>query len=557
MKKLFTFLFISSFFFVSFPQSGKIIINQTRPGSLINFPEASNQGVVADAMGYYCYLDQNGDKQIKSSQENILSTVFPGYPIGISGASFEGGVLCNMDSDDDLEIVYNIGYTIQAWNYDGTIVPGWPKSVSYPLVGAPAYGDIDGDGQAEIVVAYSIGSSGFVDAFEQNGSALSGFPVNNGYIIRSPVLADVDGDGFDEIVVTKTTYPTGQLYIYKGDGTVLNGWPQTMEDIPSSSSAVGDITNDGSPEIVAEAYGSIYAWSANGTMLAGFPYMLTGNDKTSYSSPVLADVDNDNLREIIFGTHDLGSGVGRLHIIKSDGTELPNFPKVTNYWIYGPPAVGYIDGDNLLDISVGDQVLSGSAVDKLYAWNVNGQALSGFPVGPLWAINDQVTIADIDNDTQQELIIDDNAFGEYHAYHNDGSPVSGWPLTTDGITFFNTPALADVNGDNVLDMLGAGITDIGTNPVTHVYLWNLEVPYNPARITVPVFQYSTRHNGVFVDPSTIPVELVSFTAESNGNEVSLKWETATELNNQGFEVQRRSGTEFKDIGFSAGHGTTT
>ncbi len=557
MKKLFTFLFISAFFFVSFPQSGKIIVNQAQPGSFINFPAASNQGVIADAMGYYCYIDQNGDKQIKSSPENILSTVFPGYPIGISGTSFEGGILCNMDSDDDLEIVYNIGYTIQAWNYDGTAVPGWPKSVPYPLVGAPAYGDIDGDGQAEIVVAYALGSSGFVGAFEKDGSAVTGFPVNNGYIIRSPVLADVDGDGFDEIVVTRTTYPTGQLYIYKGDGTVLSGWPQTMDDIPASSSAVGDITNDGTPEIVAEAYGSIYAWSVNGTMLPGFPYMLTGNDKTSYSSPVLVDVDNDNVREIIFGTHDIGSGLGRLHIIKSDGTPLPNFPKVTNYWIYGPPAVGYIDADNILDISVGDQVLSGSAVDKLYAWNANGQALPGFPVGPLWAINDQVTIADIDNDTQQDLVIDDNAFGEYHAYHNDGSPVSGWPLTTDGITFFNTPALADVNGDNVLDMLGAGITDIGTNPVTHVYLWNLEAPYNPTKITVPVFQYNTKHNGLFVDPSTIPVELVSFTAESNGDGVSLKWETATELNNRGFEIQRCIGDKgFYTVGFINGHGTT-
>ncbi len=358
--------------------------------------------------------------------------------------------------------------------------------------------------------------------------------------------------------MTKTTYPTGQLYIYKGNGTVLSGWPQSMGDIPASSSAVGDITNDGFPEIVAEAYGSIYAWSANGTMLSGFPYMLTGSDKTSYSSPVLVDVNSDNVREIVFGTHDIGSGVGRLHIIKSDGTPLPNFPKVTNYWIYGPPAVGYIDGDNILDVAVGDQVLSGSPLDKLYAWNINGQVLSGFPVGPLWAINDQVVIADIDNDSQPELVFDDNAYGEYHAYNNNGTPVSGWPLLTDGITFFNTPALADVNGDNILDMLGAGISDIATNPITHVYLWNLEVPYDPTKITVPVFQYNTKHNGLFIDPTTIPVELVLFNAENIRDGVLLEWETATELNNLGFEIQRSTeGIEFFTVGFVSGHGTTT
>lgn len=513
MKILFTILIILTFFLFSFPQSNKIIFNQSQPASFINLSAVGNQVVFSDAMGYYCYIDQNGEKQVMSSPENFLATVFPGYPIGISGSSFEGGILCNMDSDDDLEIVYNIGYGIQAWNYDGTTISGWPKSVSYPLIGAPAYGDIDGDSQAEIVIAYSTGSSGFVGAFEKNGSIVSGFPVNNGYIIRSPVLADVDGDGIDEIIVTKTTYPTGQVYIYKGNGTILSGWPQSMSDIPASSSAVGDITNDGFPEIIAEAYGSVYAWSANGTILSGFPYMLTGSDKTSYSSPVLVDVNADNVREIIFGTHDIGSGVGRLHIIKSDGTPIPNFPKVTSYWIYGPPAVGYIDGDNVPDVAVGDQVLSGSPVDKLYAWNINGQVLSGFPVGPLWAINDQVVIADIDNDTQPELVFDDNAYGEYHAYNNNGTPVSGWPLLTNGITFFNTPALADVNGDNLLDMLGAGITDISTNPITNVYLWNLEVPYDPAKITIPVFQYNTKHNGLFIDPTTIPVELVLFTAE--------------------------------------------
>jgi hypothetical protein len=562
MKQLFVYLIISTLFFFIYPQSNHINIVKSQPESIFNLSGDMNQIVKTDAMGYYFYLDVNGNAQINNAIDNPLETVFPGYPKDVSGQSFEGGILCNMDSDSDLEVVYNIGYTIQCWNYDGTNVSGWPKTVNYPLIGAPAFGDIDGDGEGEIVVAYALSSNGYVGAFEKNGTPVSGFPVNNGYIIRSPVLADVDGDAADEIIVTKTTYPTGQLFVYKGNGTVLNGWPQPMTDIPGSSSAVGDITGDNSPEIIAEGYSSIYAWSANGTMLSGFPFLLTGNDKTSYSSPVLVDIDNDNIREIVFGTHDLGSGVGRVHILKNNGTEIPNFPKTTSYWIYGPPAVGYIDGDNILDVAVGDQVLSGSAMNKLYAWNINGQALSGFPVGPLWAINDQVVIADIDNDSQQELVFDDNAYGEYHAYNNDGTPVPDWPITTNGITFFNTPALGDVNGDNFLDMLGAGISDIATNPTTHVYLWNLEVPYMPTKITIPVFQYSTKHNGIFIDPSTIPVELISFSAVNTEDKILLKWRTATEINNHGFEIERKliSSTisgEWITIGFAEGKGTST
>jgi len=56
----------------------------------------------------------------------------------------------------------------------------------------------------------------------------------------------------------------------------------------------------------------------------------------------------------------------------------------------------------------------------------------------------------------------------------------------------------------------------------------------------------------------IPVELVSFTAVSEGKNVILKWKTATELNNRGFELQRMSdGIPFKGIAFISGGGTTS
>jgi len=60
------------------------------------------------------------------------------------------------------------------------------------------------------------------------------------------------------------------------------------------------------------------------------------------------------------------------------------------------------------------------------------------------------------------------------------------------------------------------------------------------------------------DTTVVPVELLSFTATSNGKEVILSWTTATELNNQLFEVQRSfEGSEFATIGFVYGKGTTT
>lgn len=56
----------------------------------------------------------------------------------------------------------------------------------------------------------------------------------------------------------------------------------------------------------------------------------------------------------------------------------------------------------------------------------------------------------------------------------------------------------------------------------------------------------------------IPVELTSFTASVYGNNVILQWTTATELNNSGFEVERRTkDTNYETLGFVAGSGTTT
>jgi hypothetical protein len=60
----------------------------------------------------------------------------------------------------------------------------------------------------------------------------------------------------------------------------------------------------------------------------------------------------------------------------------------------------------------------------------------------------------------------------------------------------------------------------------------------------------------------LPVELTSFTAAQIGNNVVLNWITATEVNNFGFEIERKifsneSEGEWRLIGFNEGYGTST
>ena len=67
------------------------------------------------------------------------------------------------------------------------------------------------------------------------------------------------------------------------------------------------------------------------------------------------------------------------------------------------------------------------------------------------------------------------------------------------------------------------------------------------------------------DTTTVPVELLSFSSSVSANVVTLKWSTATETNNRGFEIERSADRSnlpdgkagWIEIGFREGKGTTT
>jgi photosystem II stability/assembly factor-like uncharacterized protein len=123
----------------------------------------------------------------------------------------------------------------------------------------------------------------------------------------------------------------------------------------------------------------------------------------------------------------------------------------------------------------------------------------------------------------------------------------------------------DVNNPNtyfVATDIGVFLTqDNGTN-------W-VEVPNGLPNTVILHLDYSssnqmlragTHGRGVFeafID-FAIPVELVSLTAETGSSSVTLNWATATETNNQGFEIERKlKNQEWATIGFVEGKGTTT
>jgi len=70
-------------------------------------------------------------------------------------------------------------------------------------------------------------------------------------------------------------------------------------------------------------------------------------------------------------------------------------------------------------------------------------------------------------------------------------------------------------------------------------------------------QGSAGQPAVRSEATKLPVELTDFTARRDGDAIRLRWQTASETNNAGFEVQRCVEGLWTPLGFAEGRGTTT
>lgn len=170
-------------------------------------------------------------------------------------------------------------------------------------------------------------------------------------------------------------------------------------------------------------------------------------------------------------------------------------------------------------------------------------------------------------------------------YLRDGSVLAGaiesphnsagiYKTTNNGDSWFNTNTfnnwniqffdfVLDTNDDIYLSVAGAqnGVYLSTNSGVSWEYRGLSNEDVNCLTIDSSGYVYAgTLTNGIFRTPGrTTPVELVSFTADVNEGDVELRWITATELNNSGFEILRftQNDNEWKSIGFVPGYGTST
>jgi hypothetical protein len=124
------------------------------------------------------------------------------------------------------------------------------------------------------------------------------------------------------------------------------------------------------------------------------------------------------------------------------------------------------------------------------------------------------------------------------------------------------PAGAAEPDTNIADIKYPAIDSTFTATLINGFFWHNRNATNPLGsvdgIRVAGSTLSSAAAWAMLNPGSLPVELTSFTANASNGKVNLTWATASELNNRGFDVERKSASDnsWATISFVKGNGST-
>jgi hypothetical protein len=313
---------------------------------------------------------------------------------------------------------------VAVYEANGTLRNGWPaRRDGEPGYGANMYnenvaiGDLNRDGFKEI---YAPTDVHYITALDRNGNQLGinpiytrrsvwsevGVHVDHAADLRgfancgsehrpnfansAPAIADVDNDGTQELVVVGDVYncdigdPDGDLYhlpwILNYDRTRWaasgfnwatipvaepNSGPLSQDyDVIQNSvqnTVVADLDNDGRKEILYASYdGRLHAYWLDKTEHGSWPFDVPGSGIRFAGEPAVIDLDNDGRAEVIVASwpENGGNRNGQLHILNADGVQLHAVdlpaPRGEDWnGSLGGPTVANIDADADYEVVIG------------------------------------------------------------------------------------------------------------------------------------------------------------------------------------------------------------
>jgi len=207
------------------------------------------------------------------------------------------------------------------------------------------------------------------------------------------VTGSTDGEIYQWLISssTSTNFSTTQMTTFNPLGS------SAVSEIFSSVS-LADFDDDSDIDIVVTSLdGDVSVWktydsstgsSTTPVQRTGFPYATGG---AIYSSPAIADVDEDGSLQIIFGNND-----GNVYCLNDDGTL--KWEVTTGGDVFASPVVDDLDG------YVGLETVVGSFDGKLYVWDSSGDLLTGWPKDLQTQLISSPAISDLHSSLRRSII---------------------------------------------------------------------------------------------------------------------------------------------------------
>lgn len=329
----------------------------------------------------------------------------------------------------------------------------WTSDLVGPAA-EPALADLDGDGNAEIILSGRDGTF----AFRHDGQLLWSNTAVRSYFAGQnlawggPSVANLDLDPEPEIVISALG---DALYVLDHEGNTLFSDPLAggFPTVP----VLADITNDGVLDIVvAENWTLKVIDYFNGGSLVWErelpdPIVILGG-AGSFGGPAVADLDDDGRPEIIINWGHV------IEALRDDGTLLWRYPtNRTDLYRPSPVTVADVTGDGQVNIVTASAINQGLIVSNhlLMVLDAGGSLVWEQNVADNSASASGVSAQDLTGNGAWEIIWNGATDGFLIINGADGKRLYNEPYTGSG-TVLDYPTLADVDGDGEAEVIVAG-----------------------------------------------------------------------------------------------------